>query len=210
MSKAPKQLIWIDLETDGLPRDHDGVIDFNGVHLMEFGMVVTDAALNIEPCGGYTEVVKMTKEIADALRADDFVREMHRESGLIEACIKATHTMEDIDREVDEMLTEAGYKKGEVAIAGSGIAMFDFPFIRAKMPRIASWLAYYPYDFGVFRRLLSSLAGGYVVNPQLESYGQSKVHRAMNDAVAHLREAQAYRDWVREIASAPEGGPTDD
>ena len=207
MSKAPKQLLWIDLETSGLPEG----TDFSGVHLMEFGMVVTDISLNIEPCGGYTEIVKMSKEIADALRADEFVREMHRESGLIADCIKATATMEDIDREVDQMLSEVGYTKGEIAIAGSGIAMFDFPFIKTKMPLLASWLAYYPYDFGVFRRLLSSLAGGYVINPQLESYGQSKVHRAMNDATAHLREAQAYRTWVREIAPLDhQGDPSDD
>lgn len=199
MSKTASHLAWIDLETDNLPTDRPNVIDFTDVHLMELALIVTDTDLNINEVGGYSEVAKMTKETADVLRSNPEVRKMHTENGLIKSCIAATHTIEDIDAEVDAMLSEIGVEKGMVAIAGSGVAMFDFPFIRCKMPLTASWLAYYPYDYGIFRRLVKSIAGRYVTNPQLGSYSDAKVHRAMNDVEEHLREAQFFRDWIRSL-----------
>lgn len=205
MLKTATHLVWIDLETDNLPSSANGVWDFTNVHLMEFAMIITDVGLNIHPLGGYTEIVKMNPETAATLRSNESVRKMHVSNGLIADCIKATKTMEDIDQEVSEILAESGISPGVFAIAGSGVAMFDLPFIKAKMPKLATWLAYYPYDFGVFRRLLTALAGQYVINPQLESYSdEAKLHRAMNDVTAHLREAQAYRTWVREIPAVQE------
>lgn len=197
--KTARHLLWVDLETNGLPEDKPGFIDFTDVHLMEVGVILTDDVMNILPQGGYTEIVKMNEGIANGLRARPDVLEMHRTSGLVKDCMTATKTMEEIDTEIDALLTEVGTVKGDFAIAGSGVAMFDFPFIRSRMPKTASWLAYYPYDFGIFRRLLSACAGKYVLNPNMESYGPAKVHRAMDDIKAHLREAQAYRDWVRKI-----------
>lgn len=199
--KTASHLAWVDLESTSLAEDHDEVIDFTNVHLLEIGLILTDDSLNIltEFGGGYRAVTKMTPEAANVLRHNEFVLNMHRENGLIADCINATQSLADIDDEIDAMLAETGVEKGMWAIAGSGVAMFDLLAIRAKMPKFASWLAYYPYDWGIFRRLIASMAGGYVVNPQLASYGDSKVHRAFNDVEAHLREAQIYRDWVRSL-----------
>lgn len=203
MSKIPTAThqFWCDLESTTLPTEHDEVIDFTGVHILEIGVILTDVSMNIltEYGGGYQAAAMMTPEAADALRNNEFVLNMHRENGLIKDCITSTQTMADIDTEIDSMLAETGVEKGMWAIAGSGVAAFDHPVIKAKMPKLASWLAYYPYDWGIFRRCISAAAGGYVVNPQLASYGDSKVHRAFNDVEAHLREAQAYRDWVRTL-----------
>lgn len=192
--------MWVDLESDNLPTAHDGVIDFTEVNVLEFAMIITDRALNRQRWG-YSEVVKMNPSIANNLRTNQVVREMHQKSGLIADSIEATHTLEEIDQEVSEILEETGVEKGQIAIAGSGIAMFDFPLIRSRMPLTASWLAYYPYDTGVFRRLLMSYAGRAVTNPHAASYGPDKAHRALNDIEAHLREAQSFRDWVRALPS---------
>lgn len=201
MSTTASHLLWVDLESTDLPTAHDAVFDFSGVHILEVGVIITDTDLNIltELGGGYTEVIKMTPEAANSLRANEFVRKMHVESGLIKDSISATKTLDDVDSEIDAMLSEVGVEKGMVAIAGSGVAMFDFPAIKAKMPKTASWLAYYPYDWGVFRRCIASVAGKYVVNPHQASYGTSKLHRAFEDITAHLREAQRYRDWIRSL-----------
>lgn len=193
-----KYLLWVDLETTGLPEVHPNVIDFTDVHLMEMGAIITDTSLNIIDNMAYTEVVKMNPDIANALRANDFVREMHQKNGLIRDCLKATDTMEEIDAAVSEMMGEMGVKPGEFALAGSGIAAFDLPFIRTKMPQISEWLAYFPYDIGVFRRLMRSLAGRSVVNPNLSSFGNDKLHRAFADVKAHLDEAITYRTWARD------------
>lgn len=196
-----QQLIWVDLETTGLPTEHDECIDFSDVHVLEFAMIVTDRALNIEAVGGYTEVIKMTRPAADALRANEYVKKMHTDNGLIKDSLAATMSLDDVDLEVDQILkTGTTFDKREFAIAGSGVAMFDFPLIKAKMPRLASWLTYYPYDFGIERRITRDLAGRDLINPvHSASYGDTKAHRAMADVEAHLREAQAYRDFFRSL-----------
>ena len=192
-------LVWLDLEATDLPTEHDECWDFSGVHILEVGVIVTDKGLNIHQVGGYSEAVKMTPAAAAALRANDFVRKMHQENGLIKDCLASTKTLADIDDDLDAMLAEVGIPKGMFAMAGSGIAMYDLPAVKAKMPKLTSWLAYYPYDTGIFRRLVESMAGKYVTNPQNASYGEAKLHRAFADAEAHLREAQSFRDWVRSL-----------
>lgn len=203
-AKVAQQLIWVDIETTGLPTEHDECIDFSDVHVLEFAMIITDRALNIESVGGYTEVIKMTRPAADALKTNEFVREMHTANGLIKDSISATMTLDDVDLEIETLLkTETTFDKHEFAIAGSGVAMFDFPLIKAKMPRLASWLTYYPYDFGIERRISRDLAGRDLINPGSHgaSYGDAKAHRAMADVEAHLREAQDLRDFYRSLPS---------
>ncbi len=200
-SKIAHNLIWFDAETTALPTEHDEVVDFSGVHILEVALIVTDRALNIEAVGGYTEVVKMTQAAADSLRGNDYVREMHTKNGLIKDSINAKLNLDDIDLEIDELLrTGTTFDKGEFALAGSGVSHFDRYLIAAKMPRLNSWLTYYSYDFGTYRRISRDLAGRDVINPvHGKSYGDEKLHRAMQDVEAHLREAQAYRDWVRSL-----------
>lgn len=200
MSTSNTHLLWMDIETDGLADVHDGVIDYSPVNLLEMGAILTDRDLNIEPVGGYSEVLKMTSAAADRLRADDFVRNMHIESGLIKESIAATATLESVDADLDAFLTDSGAEPGRVTLAGSGVAHFDHGFVQARMPRTSRWLTYYTFDVGVFRRVILAMAGGPVANPKLDSYGtKSKVHRAMADVEAHLREAQGFRDWVRKL-----------
>lgn len=199
MAKTAHALVWVDLETTGLPTEHDEMIDFSDVHVLEFAMIVTDRALNIDGVGGYTEVIKMTRPAADALRKNDYVRTMHTQNGLIKDSLASSFTLADVDEEASNLLqTGLAFEKGEFAIAGSGVQGFDLPLIKAKMPKLASWLTYYSYDFGTYRRISRDLAGKDVINPvHSASYGDQKMHRAMADVEAHLREAQAYRDWLR-------------
>jgi len=195
----PLQLLWIDMETTSLPKEGDGLIDFRDVHVLEFAMIVTDMALNIE-VSGYYEVIKMTREAADSLRNNPEVKAMHRTNGLIEESIKATMTLADVDAEVDKILrTETTFDKRQFAVAGSGVARFDLPLIKAKMPLLASWVNYFPFDIGIERRVSTALAGRRLVNYAPKSYGEEKLHRAMADVEAHLREAQDYRDFYRSL-----------
>lgn len=195
-----KHLVWIDIETTGLPTYHDGLVDFSGVHLLEIGCIVTDTALNIVDPGGYTAVVKMTKDMAAAIRSNEIILKMHRTNGLLTESVQtATLTTETVDQELSEFLSELKDPEGSMAIAGSGVIAFDLPFIKSTMPKTAKWLDYFGYDIGVMRRLVKSMAGQPIVNPNTSSYGPDKAHRAMNDVEAHLREAQSYRDWFRSV-----------
>lgn len=184
----PTRLLWADLETTG--SDVQG--SYADVHLLEIAVIITDFALN--PLKGYQAVIRITPAAAEALRHNDYVREMHRTSGLLEESVKSPQaiTMEQAEREVVAILDEEAY-----IIAGSGVAAFDHPFIKQKMPLLDAKLVYYPFDVGVVRRMSQILAGKPVVNPTLHSYGEAKEHRALADIKAHLDEGRSFMEYFR-------------
>lgn len=202
--KAPSALAWIDMETTSLP-DEDAereVIDFSTVHVLEFAVILTDFDLN--PFGGYKEVLKLTHEAADVLRGNEYVRKMHTVNGLLKESINAPaeNTLQYVEGEVIKLIKETTtFDQGEFIIAGSGVAAFDHPLIKVKMPKLSKYLVYYPFDIGVERRVSKILAQRDLINPVKASFEDGvKVHRAMDDVKAHLLEAERYRDWFRSVA----------
>lgn len=198
--KQIQALAWCDLETTGLPVPGDGIMDYRGLHLLEVAVLVTD--LDLDPIAGYHEVIRMTPEAAQALRENDYVREMHTKSGLITESIKSEQalTLAEIDAEVDKFLQETtAYDRGEFALSGSGVARFDHPIIDVKMPLFSKWLHYAEVDMGDVRRASTMFNHGQpVVNPVPESSRDGvKTHRAFDDVKAHLKEAVRYRDFFR-------------
>lgn len=180
------RLLWFDLETSGL--------DPGGDVILEVGCIATDLELN--ELWRYSKVIPIHPAHEGLL--NDFVREMHTKSGLLDEC-----------RDV----FNAGFAPIQVlniaedwifnhiwALAGSGIANFDRLFIREHMPSVDSVLVYYPIDTGVLRRCLR-IFGGETYDVSLpESFDTDvKAHRALADADAHLREARLYQKRLRDI-----------
>lgn len=195
-SKSPQALFWVDLETTGLPVGND--FSSSILSIMEVAVIVTD--FDLTPYAGYTETIKLTKTAIEQLRANEYVRDMHKGSGLTRACVESTFSVADAESEIISMLrTATTFDKGEFMIAGSGVAQFDFPLIKEQMPELASWFAYYPFDIGIERRVSKILAGRDLVNPTAGSYGASKAHRAEADVRAHIEEAGKYREWLRSL-----------
>lgn len=188
-------LAWVDIETTGLPNGND----FSDVHILEVAVLVTD--FDLQPLGGYHEAVKLTRAGADALRGNPEVLGMHRKNGLIVDSKNSEFTLADVEKEIIKLLKETtSFDKGEFMIAGSGVAAFDFPLIKDKMPEFASWLAYYPFDIGIMRRTARILSGGKdIVNPTVKSFGAEKLHRAWEDVKAHVDEAKEYQAWFRSV-----------
>jgi len=187
MSSYATHLLWIDLETPSLPNGND----YSRVPILEVGAILTDISLN--KIDGYTEVVGMTKHTADILQSNPFVVDMHKKSGLIKDSIDSSFTCEQIEGDLLSMLSDHNLKKGSVALAGSGVASFDYPVIKEHMPRLADMLEYYVYDVGIFRRLFKAVSPRDVINPSDHKYGNKKVHRAMADIEDHLGEAKDYQ-----------------
>jgi oligoribonuclease (3'-5' exoribonuclease) len=202
--KYPQLLVWTDIETTGLP-DEDSdreVIDFSDLHVLEIAVIVTD--FDLQPISGYEEVIKLTSAGADAIRANDYVKKMHTVNGLLKASISAPveNTLAMAEAEIVKLFQETtSFSPGEFMIAGSGVAAFDHPLIKAKMPEMSKWLAYYPFDIGIERRMSKIFTGGHeIIRPVKASYEDGvKVHRAMDDVKAHLDEAQRYREWFRKV-----------
>lgn len=203
-SKSIQALGWVDYETTGLPTYGDGIVDFRDVHLLEFGLIITDLDLN--PIIGHHDVLKLTPEAARALQANDFVREMHMGNGLIKEAVKATLTLADADAALADACERSGFDRGTISMAGSGVARFDSPLTLTKLPKFASWLHYAEIDTGNTRRESTLYNHNQpVVNPLAESSREgAKAHRSWADIEAHLKEARRYRDFYREAVKAIE------
>lgn len=202
MGKYINALAWCDLETTQLPEPdvEREVVDYSNLHILEVAVLVTD--LDLQPISGYHEVVRMTRGAANSLKKNDFVRDMHTKNGLILDSVKGetAKTLAEIDADVDQLLQETtSFDRGEIAIAGSGVARFDHPIIDVKMPSFARWLHYAEIDIGILRRVTTMFNHGEaVVNPVPESSRDGvKTHRAWDDVQAHLKEAERYADFIR-------------
>jgi oligoribonuclease (3'-5' exoribonuclease) len=196
----PQALFWIDVEAPGLPVKND----YSKIPPMEVGVIITD--FDLQPIGGYEEVIKLNATHVAALRdpANVGAVEMHKKNGLIKASrdAPAEHTVEFVEAELIKLIKETTtFNKGEFMIAGSGVAAYDHPLLKEHMPELASYFAYYPFDIGIERRTSKILAGKAVVNYSPKSYGEEKLHRAMADVQAHLDEASQYREWFRKVTA---------
>lgn len=211
-SKVPIALLWVDLECDGLiPEFKDEILDLRPLNIMEIGIIITD--FDLHPIVGYEEALQMTQAMADRLRADEFVRNMHRDSGLIKACMESTVTLRDAEDEILKIIqTETSCSPGEIQIAGSGVARYDQTILQAKMPRLSRYLHYAPYDVGVLRRTSKTMARGDVVNIPRSYKEGVKQHRAYGDIEAHLEEGERFQEFFQRAVAlgahiAPDPSP---
>lgn len=175
MGAPPKLVLWIDLETTGTNELEDLIL--------EVGCVLTDLELN--------EVDRRSRVInpegwgVDQLM-DDYVTEMHTNSGLLDEIPRSDWTIGTADTDLSKWVYEhAG--TDHVWAAGSGVAHFDLRFIRYRMPKLAKRLTYHTLDVGVLRRACQAWA------PQLVPPDPDKPHRAMDDILEHLEEGRYYR-----------------
>ena len=75
--RFPQALFWVDFETTNLPDGND----FSNVHVLEVAVIITD--FDLQPYVGYEEVLKLTREGVDAIKANPVVLEMHKVNGLL-------------------------------------------------------------------------------------------------------------------------------
>jgi len=201
--KYPLALFWSDFEATGIP-PKDDPNNFSDVLILEVGVIITDFDLN--PITGYEEVVKLTREAVESIKKSPVAMEMHKKNGLLKASRDATMSVPEVEQALIALIKEeTSFVKGELMIAGSGVAAYDFPLIKTHMPELASYFAYYPFDIGVTRRTSQILAGKAVVNPTAASYGEQKLHRAFADVKGHLEEAGKFREFFRAAVAAGVG-----
>lgn len=199
-------LVWVDIETPGLPSDAEPM-NWASIPPLEICVIVTD--FDLEPFAGFESLITPTPATVAALRAkgNGPALEMHTNSGLLadlKAAVAAgeTLTVEEFEMKIIDLFQKrTTFDKGEFMLAGSGVGTFDYSIIKTFMPRLASWLAYYPFDIGVLRRTARILSGGrQLVEPNTSSYGDLKLHRARADVEAHIAEARQWREFFRTVA----------
>lgn len=187
MSASSDRLVWIDCEMTGLDVEID--------ELVEVAVVITDFDLNlIDP--GFDIVIKPDHAAIENM--NDFVRNMHTESGLIEL-IPDGVSLADAEYAVLEYILKFVPAEQHAPLAGNTIGT-DRTFLAKYMPRVDRHLHYRNVDVSSIKELSRRWFPRIYFNSPAKNGG----HRALADILESIREL----DYYRKAAFVTEPGPT--
>ena len=170
-------LVWIDCEMTGLDLEHDALI--------EVAALVTDAELQVLG-DGVDVVIKPTQQALDQM--NDFVREMHVTSGLLEE-LAGGETMAAAEQQVLDYLKEYVPEPGKAPLAGNTIGT-DRAFLARDMPQLESYVHYRNVDVSSIKEL----ARRWYPRIYYQSPEKSGNHRALADIQESIEELRYYRE----------------
>ena len=186
---APKndRLVWIDLEMTGLdPKRHV---------IVEVAAIITDGNLNV--IGEGIDLVVHATE-AELAEMDDFVTNMHANSGLDKEIRESTTTLREAEDAVLALIAEHCDPEHPAPLAGNSIAT-DRTFIRAHMPRLDEALHYRMIDVSTIKELSRRwFPRAYYNQPD-----KGMAHRALQDIIESIRELDYYRRSVFRTDDGP-------
>ncbi|WP_085368513.1 oligoribonuclease [Leifsonia sp. NCR5] len=189
MANSSDRLVWIDCEMTGLDLEVD--------ELVEIAVVITDFELNVlDP--GLSIVIKPDASALENM--NDFVRDMHTTSGLIDE-IPNGKSLAEAEYEVLEYVLKFAPTARTAPIAGNTIGT-DRMFIAKFMPRLDNHLHYRSVDVSSIKELSRRWYPRIYFNAPDKHGG----HRALADILESIREL----DYYRRAAFVGEPGPTTD
>lgn len=186
--KKNDRLVWVDLEMTGLDTSRHVIV--------EVAALVTDAELNILG-EGVDLVVHATDE--QLAQMDDFVTNMHANSGLTEQIKASTVSLKEAEDAVLELIAEHCSPEHPAPLCGNSIAT-DRAFIREQMPRLDKTLHYRMIDVSSIKEL----ARRWYPRVYFHQPEKGLAHRALADIVESIREL----DYYRRAAFIETPGPT--
>lgn len=194
MSKHPENIAWLDFETTTLSGDP-------AVVPLELAVVITDSDLNeIDSIGP----VVFTATEDDLMVMNDYVLNMHTETGLLDRVRKSETTPDDFDEQLSRFL--AGYfpEKGSPtgtaslnetagkyrgAVLGGNSVKFDFEMLTRFFPKSAALTDYRVIDVSSIGELARRWN-----RPAWEAMPpKASDHTAMTDIRASIDELRWYR-----------------
>ena len=182
------RLVWIDLEMTGLSTENDEIV--------EIAAIVTEADLT-EIDAGVCFVVKPSDSALANM--DDFVTNMHTESGLITE-IPSGLSLAEAQEKVLTYIKEHIPEEGKGQLAGSSIYV-DRGFLTKYMPDIDQYLHYRLIDVSSIKELTRRWYPKVYFNTP-EKTGN---HRALADIRESIAELRYYRDAVFVDLPGPDG-----
>ena len=172
-------------------------LDLNVDELVEVAVVITDYDLTPVDAG-FTIVIKPDQSALDTM--NDFVRNMHTESGLITE-IPHGVSLADAEYAVLEYILKYVPAEQSAPLAGNTIGT-DRAFLSKYMPRVDSHLHYRSIDVSSIKELSRLWFPRVYFNAPTLNGG----HRALADILESIRELQYYRL----AAFVADPGPTSD
>ncbi|HCE60909.1 oligoribonuclease [Janibacter terrae] len=173
------RIVWIDCEMTGLSLERDALI--------EVAAVITDYELNQLDEG--IDIVIRPPEAALA-QMNDFVRDMHTSSGLLDVLAEGT-TMADAEEAVLAHIKEYVPDAAKAPLGGNSVAT-DRAFLVRDMPTLEAHLHYRMIDVSSIKELSRRwYPRAYFASPD-----KNGGHRALADIVESIAELRYYREAV--------------
>lgn len=169
-------LVWIDCEMTGLDVDRDALI--------EVAVVITDADLNIVD-DGIDVLITPPQEALDGM--NDFVRNMHTTSGLLDDLAQGI-TMEEAQKQVLDYIRRYVPQPRKALLAGNSVGT-DKMFLEANMPEVIDHLHYRLIDVSSIKELAKRWHRK-AFEEAPEKHGG---HRALADILESIQELEYYR-----------------
>ncbi len=152
--------------------------------LIEVAVVITDADLNIVDPG----IDVLITPPAEALeRMNDFVRQMHTSSGLLDELPSGT-TMEDAQQQVLDYIRRFIPTPKKALLAGNSVGT-DKMFLEANMPLVIDYLHYRLVDVSSIKELAKRWYRKAFEEAPVKHGG----HRALADILESIQELEYYR-----------------
>ena len=181
-------LVWVDCEMTGLDPARDV--------LVEIAVVVTDSELNQLEEG--LDLLIAT-DPAKLEGMEEIVREMHTQSGLLEALATATTTLQDAEQQVLDYVRRFVPERRKAPLCGNSIAT-DRTFIARYMPALDDHLHYRMIDVSSIKELARRWYPRVYFNAPAKNGG----HRALADIVDSINELRYYRSTLFVPAPGPD------
>lgn len=162
-------------------------LDLGADALIEVAALVTDFELNVLG-EGVDVVVKPPQAALDQM--DDFVRNMHTVSGLLEELDSGT-TMEDAEQQVLAYIKEHCPDGSRPPLAGNTVAT-DRSFLARDMPTLESFLHYRIVDVSSIKEL----SRRWYPRAYFNAPAKNGNHRALADIQESIEELRYYRSAV--------------
>jgi len=180
------RIVWIDCEMTGL--------DLSADALVEVAAVVTDSELNVLG-DGIDVIVRPPDEALEQM--NDFVRDMHTSSGLIDELAGGT-TLADAEAQVLDYLRGFVPEPGKAPLAGNSVGT-DKMFLDRDMQDLVAHLHYRIIDVSSIKEL----ARRWYPRVYFASPTKNGGHRALADILESIDELRYYRSAL----FVPQPGP---
>uniref|UniRef100_A0A182NY97 Probable oligoribonuclease n=1 Tax=Anopheles dirus TaxID=7168 RepID=A0A182NY97_9DIPT len=169
-------LVWIDMEMTGLDVDKD--------RILEIACIITDGELDII-AKGPNLIIHESESVLEGM--DDWCKEHHTKSGLIEAVRKSTYSLEQAETEVLEFVKQHCPERS-CPMSGNSIYM-DRLFVIKHMPSLNSYLHYRVVDVSTVKELCKRW------NEDVYKRSPPKLlaHRALDDIEESIKEMKYYK-----------------
>lgn len=173
-----ERLVWIDLEMTGLNSDVDVIL--------EIATIITDNQLNIIS-EGPALIIHQSHAALDLM--DDFVRNLHTKSGLIDAVHKSSMTIAVAQEETLDFIKQHCPPRDAI-LCGNSVWQ-DRAFLRKYMPRIVDYMHYRIIDVSSIKEL----AVRWYPNSPYIKFEKPDNHRALEDIRGSIKELTHYRKY---------------